>query len=463
MPLREGVALVGRGPGRRVEIVDGLVLDGGTPLSGADLRSRLGPDAAIVLRLELSGQRRAEGALHGAASGCRDPAGRGPSGGRAGGAGSRACSVTSTGCGRAYALAVTGAATSSTSSGPYRRTGARLALGKSINVEADEEVTEAVIAVGGDIRIAGRVREEVVALGGDVELLPTAEVRGDITAIGGRVSIAPGARHAGAVHHATVRDWPGWRWPVLGWSWFDLGGTARWLTLAGTLTRVGLLAAAVSLVMLLARGRISRIGAAAAAAPFRAGVIGLGLQLLFVPALIVISLGLAITIVGLPFVALLVPLALVTMFIAMLMGFSSLAHALGAWAARHLGWQAPPAVWAAVLGLVLIVLPTLVSRLVGVAPEALRAVAFALLDDRDHRRVPRVDDRPRRRGHDRAGPVGDRTAADSGAVRRALLTPRPRGDDAVGATRPVPSVIPSTPGRRPRRRRCPRWRCARRG
>ncbi len=166
---------------------------------------------------------------------------------------------------------------------------------------------------------------------------------------------------------------------MLGWSWFDLGGTARWLTLAGTLTRVGLLAAAVSLVMLLARGRISRIGAAAAAAPFRAGVIGLGLQLLFVPALIVISVGLAITIVGLPFVALLVPLALVTMFIAMLMGFSSLAHALGAWAARYLGWQAPPAVWAAVLGLVLIVLPTLVSRLVGVAPEALSAVAFALL------------------------------------------------------------------------------------
>ena len=36
VPLREGVALVGRGPGRRVEIVDGLVLDGGTPLSGAD-------------------------------------------------------------------------------------------------------------------------------------------------------------------------------------------------------------------------------------------------------------------------------------------------------------------------------------------------------------------------------------------------------------------------------------------
>ena len=51
MPLREGIALVGRDRSRRVEIVDGLVLDAGTPLSGAELRERLGADAGLVLRL----------------------------------------------------------------------------------------------------------------------------------------------------------------------------------------------------------------------------------------------------------------------------------------------------------------------------------------------------------------------------------------------------------------------------
>ena len=51
MPLREGIALVGRDRSRRVEIVDGLVLDAGTPLSGAELRERLGADAGPVLRL----------------------------------------------------------------------------------------------------------------------------------------------------------------------------------------------------------------------------------------------------------------------------------------------------------------------------------------------------------------------------------------------------------------------------
>jgi hypothetical protein len=262
----------------------------------------------------------------------------------------------------------------------YRRTGARIAVGKSINVEEDEEVTDAVVAVGGRIRIAGRVRDDVVAIGGSVELLPTADVRGDVTSIGGRVTIAPGARHTGAVHHATVRDWPaGFGWPAVTGTWLGLGGAGRWLTLAGTLTRVALLGAAVSLVMLLARGRIRRIGDAAAAAPLRAGAIGFGLQVIFVPALVVGSIALAITIVGLPFVAILVPLALVTMFLAMLLGFASLAHVVGAWAARRLGWDAPAAIGVTVLGLAVIVLPTVLSRLVGVAPDALRAGAFALL------------------------------------------------------------------------------------
>jgi hypothetical protein len=103
------------------------------------------------------------------------------------------------------------------------------------------------------------------------------------------------------------------------------------------------------------------------------------MQVLFVPALVVISIGLAITIIGIPFVAVVVPLAVGTMFLAMLLGFTSLAHALGGWAADRLGWDQPPAVWMAVLGLALIVLPTVLSRLVGVAPDALRAVAFGLL------------------------------------------------------------------------------------
>jgi hypothetical protein len=369
--LRQGIALVGRGRDRRVEVVDGLVLDGGAPLSGAELRARLGPDAAIALRLSYL-DNAALRALFTPPSAAVPPALPSPP-------------IAPPAPPVLPSLPATVGSTPPPAPVPpspsrvYRRTGARIAVGKSITVAENEEVADAVVAIGGRIQIAGRVRDAVVAIGGSVELLPTADVHGDITAIGGTVTVAPGARHTGAVHHADG-DWPrGWGGPLFAGSWLDFGGAARWLTLAGTLTRVGLLAVAVALVMIVASGRIGRIGAAAAAAPLRAGAIGFGLQVVFVPAVIVLSLILAITIVGLPFVAVVIPLALVTMFLAMLLGFASLAHVVGGWAASRLGWDAPAAVWLAVLGLAVIVLPTVLSRLVGVAPDALRAGAFALL------------------------------------------------------------------------------------
>lgn len=369
MPLREGVALLGPGRERRVEIVDGLVHESGTPLSGAELRSRLGPDAATVLRLSYLDNASLRALFSPALPA---PGASAPTPPPAPGV------VTPPAPGPDLRPVPSPAPPVTTRT--YRRTGARIAVGKSISVEEDEEVTDAVVAIGGRIRIAGRVRDDVVAIGGSVELLPTAEVDGDVTSLGGRVSVAPGARHSGAVHHATVRDWPGGAgWPVVSGSWLDLGGTGRWLSLAATLARVGLLAAGVSLVMLFARGRTSHIGAAAAASPFKAGAIGFGLQVVFVPALVVVSLALAITIIGLPFVALLVPAALVSVFLAMLLGFASLARAVGAWAAQRLGWDAPAAIGAAILGLALIVLPTVLARLVGVAPDTLRVGAFALL------------------------------------------------------------------------------------
>jgi len=363
VPLRSGVALVGRATDRRVEVADGLILDRGTPIPGAELRARLGNDAPLVLRLSYldNGQLRALFAPPPAAPAAPPAA------------------VPPPPPAPVVAPPVPPAPAPAADVRTYRRSGARIAFGKSLTVAEDEEVTDGVVAFGGRIRVAGRVRDEVVAIGGSVELLPTADVRGDITAIGGRVTIAPGARHTGQVHHAEVLDWPGWSWPLAGWSWLDLGGATRWITVAGTLTRVTLLAMAVALVVLLGGRRVGRVRAAAAAAPFRSAAVGLGLQLLFVPALVVVSLGLAITIVGLPFVALLVPLALVTMFLAMLLGFTAVAQAVGEWTGRRLGWDAAGTVGVTLLGVAVLVASTMASRLLGLAPAALGAATFALL------------------------------------------------------------------------------------
>src|SRR5688572_31319058 len=56
----------------------------------------------------------------------------------------------------------------------YRLTGTRIAIGQDVRIERDEEVTDAVIVVGGNLIIDGRVRAGVVAAGDDVHLSSTA-------------------------------------------------------------------------------------------------------------------------------------------------------------------------------------------------------------------------------------------------------------------------------------------------
>src|SRR5688500_9443198 len=68
----------------------------------------------------------------------------------------------------------------------YRLTGTRIAIGQDVRIERDEEVTDAVIVVGGNLIIDGRVRDGVFVAGGDVHLSSTADVRGEILVAGGK-------------------------------------------------------------------------------------------------------------------------------------------------------------------------------------------------------------------------------------------------------------------------------------
>lgn len=374
VPLAQGIALVGRAQDRRVEIAGGVVLSEGIPLSGAELRRRFGGDADLVLRLSYLSDDELRTLF------TRQPPPPPPAP-----PATPAPPVRSAPPARPALPADSGAEPAqgtppAVSTTPvFRRTGARIALAKPIVVAADEEVRDGIFSLGGDVRVEGRVRDDIVVVAGRLELTSTADVRGDITLVGSELVSAPGARHAGAVHHAAGGNWPRWSWPGFTWSWFDMGGSARWLSLAGTLSRVALLAVAVIGLALLAGGRLMRIGDVASTSPIRAGLTGLAAQVLFIPALVLIAIVMAVTIVGLPFIALVVPLAVLTMFAAMLLGFAGLAQRLGAALGARLGWSASAAMGAALLGLAAIVLPTVLSRLVGVAPEFLRPVSWSLL------------------------------------------------------------------------------------
>jgi hypothetical protein len=94
---------------------------------------------------------------------------------------------------------------------------------------------------------------------------------------------------------------------------------------------------------------------------------------------LVTSIALGITIIGLPLVVLLVPLAFLLALVALLLGFTALACRLGEWLEDRLGWRPRSAVLATALGLFVILAPTLIARLLGVAPEPLRLAAFWML------------------------------------------------------------------------------------
>jgi hypothetical protein len=248
----------------------------------------------------------------------------------------------------------------------YRITGTRIAVGQDVRIERDEEVSDAVIVVGGNLIIDGRVRDGVFVAGGDVHLSSTADVRGDLVVAGGTLTRDAGSRQLGSVSYVSFGDW--WRRNTWWWPTVRFGEMGRWLSLAGTITRIAVLGLLMMIMLVVARAPVARVGRAALAEPLRALLIGLAAEIFFIPLLIAASIGLIITIIGIPFVAVLVPIAIITAVFAFLLGFTALACRLGEWVEDRLGWQPGNAFVATAIGFVILLAPTLIARFVDFAP-----------------------------------------------------------------------------------------------
>jgi hypothetical protein len=259
----------------------------------------------------------------------------------------------------------------------YRITGTRIAVGQDVRIERDEEVSDAVIVVGGDLTVDGRVRDGVFVAGGDIHLSSTADVRGDVVVAGGRIRRDAGARQIGSVSYISFGDW----WARNNWGWLPsirFGGVGQWVSLAGTVARVAVLGLLMMIMLVVARAPVARVGRAALAEPLRAFIVGFAAELFFVPFLVAASIGLAITIIGIPFVVILVPIAIVLAVFAFLLGFTALACRLGESVEDRLGWQPGNAFAATAIGFVMLLGPTLLARFVDVAAWG-GAIAFLLI------------------------------------------------------------------------------------
>jgi hypothetical protein len=112
--------------------------------------------------------------------------------------------------------------------------------------------------------------------------------------------------------------------------------------------------------------------------PVKATLVGFAVWVLFAPLMFAIAIILAISIVGIPLL-LLLPFAVLALLLMALVGFSGTAFAVGQWTRRHAGIGAMPAAVDVCLGILIIMMPLLLGRVLALAGWALNPIVFLLV------------------------------------------------------------------------------------
>jgi len=361
LPLQHGVALRPKRPPiraeapqgvdrgiRSIELTDGAIAIDGAPVTGAELREKLGPDADLVLRLSYLDPDARQRLFGGAVAAPAPPGEPVPP------------------------------APAAPERRPRPRGGDRdqdrVRFGGSVTVNEGETLTGDAVAIGGSVRVDGTVTGDAVAIGGGLELGPHADVQGDAVSIGGALKRDPGARIGGKVvdvggfnfDFGRLREGRSSRRFLFPFGFPFFGPTMGLVALMLTVGRVIMLCALTSLVVLVGREYVEGAGARAAAEPIKAGVVGLLAQLLFVPLLVITILVLVVTIIGIPLLVL-IPFVLLALAAIGLVGFTAVAFNLGRLVSRRFDWSDRNPYVTVVAGIVLLISPVLIARLIGLA------------------------------------------------------------------------------------------------
>jgi hypothetical protein len=364
--VRRGMILVPKADSARartIDINDGQVAVDGAPLTGRELRERLGEDADLVARLSFLDAAAREAFFAGAGAVPAQPPAPAPP--------AAAPPAPREGGWSEVAR--------------YRHGGARVRFGGDVTVAEDEAIGDDVVAILGSARVDGRVDGNVVAIAGSVHLGPKASVRGDVTAVGGSVERAGGTVVNGQINEvrfsrprfgplADIRPWRDWHW---------FGDTVRYpfsgsFDLVATLVRVGLVGLLAALMIAVLPAPVRRVADRVAAEPWRAGFVGLAAQLLFVPVLVITVVVLAVSIIGIPLL-LLVPFGLIAVAVALVMGFAGAACAVGRWIGNRAGSGAPGLIASLVAGLAVVFALTIIAKFLGLVGLPVGLIVGAVL------------------------------------------------------------------------------------
>jgi hypothetical protein len=249
-----------------------------------------------------------------------------------------------------------------------RSTGQRVRIFGDVVVNENERIGGEVVAVIGSVRVDGEVTREVVAVLGSVDLGPKAVVHGDVVSVGGRVRRAAGSQVRGGVTEVAFADAgihfrPGpWFGPFEGMEAFEFEGFPR---LLGSTFRMVLLGLLAGIVLVVARGSVERSTERVLDSPPKAVLVGLAAELLVVPVFLLTALVLLITVVGIPLLFLM-PFAVLMLILFALVGFTGTAAAIGQAARHRFGLAGRAAFLDVCFGILIILSPLLIGRLLGV-------------------------------------------------------------------------------------------------
>jgi hypothetical protein len=143
---------------------------------------------------------------------------------------------------------------------------------------------------------------------------------------------------------------------------FEFEGVPR---LLGSTFRMVLLGLLAGIVLVLARGSVERSTERVLDSPPKAVLVGLAAELLVVPVFLLTALVLLITVVGIPLLFLM-PFAVLMLILFALVGFTGTAAAIGQAARRRFGLAGHAAFLDICFGILIILSPLLLGRLLGV-------------------------------------------------------------------------------------------------
>ncbi len=218
--------------------------------------------------------------------------------------------------------------------------GGMVLLGGRLKVERGGSVGGDVTVLGGGAEVAGVVKGTLVSIGGGVELKDGALVEGDVVSIGGAIRERGDARIEGQRVQIAFGDFGFFGDSFddfFGDSPFGFGdgqhGSRSWgfsiFDLIGRFFRLGLLLVLIFAVVLIAPGRTASIAARVRDEPWRSGLIGLIVQVVFLPVFLLVLVVLLVSIIGIPLALVVPPLMVLALIAFFVVGYSGVAMATG--------------------------------------------------------------------------------------------------------------------------------------